>query len=91
MAIYLLLTIIAVLWSFFWLRKRKIVDYFKFQEQARNQSSVYEILNGVTEMKLNQFEEFKRKEWERIQEKLFKINIRILRIDQFQNSGFEFF
>ncbi|HOU27324.1 MAG TPA: ATP-binding cassette domain-containing protein, partial [Paludibacteraceae bacterium] len=61
------------------------------QEQARNQSSVYEILNGVTEMKLNQFEEFKRKEWERIQEKLFKINIRILRIDQFQNSGFEFF
>jgi ATP-binding cassette subfamily B protein len=41
-------------------------------------------------MKLNQFEDFKRKEWEKIQQKLFKINIRILKLDQFQLSGFEF-
>ena len=41
-------------------------------------------------MKLNQYEDFKRYEWERIQEKLFKINIRILRLDQIQLTGFEF-
>ena len=87
--VYLLLTTLAVGWSLFWLRRRRIVDYFKFQEQARNQSSIYEILGGVTEMKLNQFEEFKRKEWEGIQAKLFKVNLRLLRIDQFQNSGYE--
>jgi len=91
LAIYLFLTTIAVLWSFFWLHKRKIVDYFKFQEQSKNQSSIYEIINGVSEMKLNQFEDYKCKEWEDIQQKLYKINLRLLRIDQFQNSGFEFF
>ena len=91
LAIYLILSTIAVLWSFFWLRKRKIVDYFKFQEQSKNQSSIYEIINGVSEMKLNQFEEYKCKEWEDIQQNLYKINLRLLRIDQFQNSGFEFF
>ena len=91
LAVYFILTIIAVLWSFFWLRKRKIVDYFKFQEQSKNQSSIYELINGVSEMKLNQFEEYKCKEWEDIQQKLYKINLRLLRIDQFQNSGFEFF
>lgn len=91
LSIYLILTATAVLWSFFWLRKRKIVDYFKFQEQSKNQSSIFEIINGVSEMKLNQFEEFKRLEWENIQDKLFKINVRLLRIDQFQSSGFEFF
>jgi len=91
LTIYLLLTVLSIYWSFVWLRRRKILDYFRFQEQSRNQSSIYEILNGVTEMKLNQLEEFKRKEWETVQEKLFKINVRILRIDQFQNSGFEFF
>lgn len=89
--VYLLLTSIAITWSFIWLRKRRIVDYFRFQEQSRSHSSIYEILNGVTEMKLNQFEEYKRKEWEAVQEKVFKINKRILRIDQYQNSGFEFF
>jgi ATP-binding cassette subfamily B protein len=89
--VYLFLTVLAVSWSLFWLHRRRIVDYFRFQEQSRTQSSIYEILGGVTEMKLNQFEEFKRKEWEAVQEKLFKINIRLLRIDQFQNSGYELF
>ena len=41
-------------------------------------------------MKLNQFEDFKRREWEQIQQKLFKINIRILKLDQVQLSGFDF-
>jgi ATP-binding cassette subfamily B protein len=91
LAIYLILTAIAVIWSFYWLRKRKIVDYFKFQEQSKNQSSIYELINGVSEMKLNQFEAYKCKEWEDIQQKLYKINLRLLKIDQFQHSGFEFF
>ena len=90
LAVYMLLTIISVLWSLFWMRKRKILDYFRFQQRSENQESIYEIIKGVSEMKLNQFEEFKRKEWEKIQQKLFKINIRILKLDQIQLSGFEF-
>ncbi|KAB2859316.1 MAG: peptidase domain-containing ABC transporter [Flavobacteriales bacterium] len=88
--VYITLTALAVGWSFYWLKKRKILDYYKFQQRSENQESIYEIINGVTEMKLNQFEDFKRNEWENIQQKLFKINIRILKLDQFQLSGFEF-
>jgi ATP-binding cassette subfamily B protein len=88
--IYLVLTILSIFWSIFWLRKRKFLDYFRFQERSANQESIYEILNGVTEMKLNDFADYKRKQWEEIQQRLFKLNIRILRIDQLQLSGFEF-
>ena len=88
--IYLLLTLLAIAWSIFWLNKRYILDYFKFKHRSENQDSIYEMLNGVTEMKLNQFENLKRKNWEKIQESLFKINIRVLKIDQIQLSGFEF-
>jgi ATP-binding cassette subfamily B protein len=88
--IYLVFTVFAVYWSWFWLKKRKMIDYFKFQQQAQNQSTIWEIIGGVVEMKLNQLEEFKRKEWENIQHKLFKINLRLLKIDQLQSSGFEF-
>lgn len=90
LTVYLVLTIISISWSFYWLKKRKILDYFHFQQRSQNQESILEIINGVTEMKLNQFEDFKRKEWEEIQRKLFKINIRILKLNQFQLSGFEF-
>ncbi|HAY3539250.1 peptidase domain-containing ABC transporter [Elizabethkingia anophelis] len=90
LAVYIFLTIISVAWSLFWMKKRKILDYFRFQQRSENQESIYEIINGVSEMKLNQFEDFKRREWEVIQQKLFKINIRILKLDQIQLSGFEF-
>jgi len=86
---YLVLTIASILWSLYWLKKRKNLDYFRFQQQSANQESIYEILNGVSEMKLNQFEEYKRKEWKEIQYKLFKTNRRILKLDQLQFSGFE--
>jgi len=89
--VYLLLTVTSIIWSFFWLRKRKKLDYYRFQLKSENQESIYEILNGITEMKLNQFESYKIKGWERIQYNLFKLNTRILKLDQIQMSGFEFF
>lgn len=88
--VYITLTILSILWSVFWLKKRKILDYFRFQQRSENQESIYEMINGVTEMKINCLEDFKRQEWENIQYKLLKTNIRILRLDQFQLSGFEF-
>ena len=88
--VYLTLTLLSILWSFYWLTKRKNLDYFRFQQRSKNQESIYEIINGVTEMKLNKFEDIKLNEWNKIQEKLFKINISILRIEQFQLSGFDF-
>ena len=88
--IYFSLTVLSILWSSYWLKKRSILDYYRFQHRSRNQESIYEIINGVTEMKLNQFEDYKLKKWKNIQEKLFKINIKILRIDKFQFTGFEF-
>jgi len=88
--IYLLFTIISILWLIFWLKKRKILDYIRFQNRSKNQENIYEIINGVTEIKLNKFEELKRKEWENHQNNLYKTNIRILKINQIQSSGFEF-
>lgn len=90
LAVYFFLTLISVTWSFYWLKKRRVLDYLKFQQRSENQESIFEIINGVTEMKINQFEDFKRKEWETIQKKLFKTNIKILKLDQVQISGFEF-
>lgn len=88
--VYISLTVFSVTWSLYWMTKRKILDYFKFQQRSENQESIYEMIDGVSEMKLNQFEEFKRNKWNEIQQRLFRINIRILKLDQIQLLGFEF-
>lgn len=88
--LYLLFTGVSITWSLFWISKSKTLDYFKFRLKAENQESIYEMLHGITEMKLHQFDDFKRKEWESIQNNLFKVNIRMLRFEQIQFSGYEF-
>lgn len=88
--VYVLLTVLSLSWSIYWLKKRRILDYFQFQQRSEHQGSIYEIINGVSEMKLNQMENLKTKKWEEIQNRLFITNRRILKIDQLQLSGFEF-
>lgn len=90
LATYFTLTALSIVWSLYWLKKLKVLDYYRFQEKSENQESIYEIINGISEMKLNQFEDYKRREWKEIQQKLFKINLRILKVDQIQLSGFDF-
>jgi len=90
LVVYTVLTIAALGWSTYWLKRRKLLDYFRFQEKSRNQESIYEMINGVTEMKINQLEDYKLREWHQLQSKLFSVNKRILKIDQIQIAGFDF-
>ncbi len=88
--VFSVLTAIAVVWIFIFQNKRKILDYVRFQSKALNQDAVYELINGMQEIKLNSFEDYKRNEWENIQIKLFKISTRILALDQYQSVGYNF-
>lgn len=89
-AIYLSFTLFSILWAMFFLKKRKKLDYQSFIQKADNQSAIYEVINGIQEIKLNDYEAHKRSVWEDIQVKLFKINQRVLQLDQYQGVGFNF-
>jgi ATP-binding cassette subfamily B protein len=88
--IYVSLTTLSILWSSYFLKKRKVLDYHRFVENSNNQETIYEILNGVSEMKLNNFEGHKCDQWKEVQDRLFKVNLKILKLDQIQTSGFNF-
>lgn len=83
-------SILYVLWTLFFLKRRAIIDYKKFQQNSKNQSKIIELLNGMQEIKLNNAEKQKRWEWESLQISLFKINIKGLALAQFQNTGSSF-
>ncbi|HFK5587307.1 TPA: peptidase domain-containing ABC transporter [Elizabethkingia anophelis] len=89
--VYISLTVISIIWSLYWLKKRKLLDYLRFRQKSENQESIYEIIKGVSELKLNQFEKIKLDEWKAKQQRLYELQMRMLRVDQIQLSGFEFF
>jgi ATP-binding cassette subfamily B protein len=86
--VYLLLTIISIFWIYYFLGKRKILDYVSFQYKAESKESTFEILNGIHEIKLNDYAQVKTSQWEKIQINLFKVNQKALVLDQYQAVGY---
>jgi len=85
--IFIVGTVIYILWVFIFMKKRRDIDYKRFTQLARNQSNLFQLITGIQEIKLNNCERQKRWEWERIQASLFKVNVKSLALNQYQQSG----
>ena len=66
---------------------RKRLDYKKFQSLSENQDNLVQIINGMGEIKINNWQNHKKKKWHMIQQRLFQLNISSLKIAQYQIGG----
>ena len=89
--IFFIGSFIYIGWTLLFLKKREELDYKRFDQAADNQSSIYQLISGMQEIKLNGSERRRRWEWEAIQVKLFKVSIKSLALSQTQNTGGQFF
>ena len=87
MAVFLVGSILYVGWVLLFLKRRKKLDYMRFQEAAKNQSNLVQLVTAMQEIKLNHCEKQKRWEFERIQARLFRISIKGLTLGQTQELG----
>ncbi len=85
--VFLFGSAIYIVWVFLFLKKRRELDFKQFTQLADNQSKLIQLINGMQEIKLNNYERQKRWEWERIQARLFKVNIKSLSLQQYQQAG----
>ena len=69
------------------LKRRKVIDYELFEQQAINNNRTYEFITSMQEIKLQDCEQRKRQEWEHIQKDLFKIQQKSLRLQQQEEAG----
>ncbi|MCB9266108.1 MAG: peptidase domain-containing ABC transporter [Lewinellaceae bacterium] len=88
--IFLVAAIVYVFWIFFFLRRRKEIDYHRFQELSYHQNILIELIQGMQEIKLQNSGRKRRWQWSDIQARLFGINLQSLAIDQYQNAGASF-
>ncbi len=85
--VFLFGSALYIAWVFLFLRKRRELDFKQFVQLADNQSKLIQLINGMQEIKLNNYERQKRWEWERIQARLFKVNVSNLSLQQYQQAG----
>jgi ATP-binding cassette subfamily B protein len=75
------------LWVYLFMKRRRELDFKRFQEAASEQSNVIQLIQGMQEIKLQNAEKNMRWDWERIQARLFKVSIKSLALSQYQQSG----
>lgn len=85
--IFFSLSLIAFIWSLTFLKRRRILDYHRFAEQNVNSNVVYEIINGMHDIKINNDEQYRLKRWEKSQLKLNNYSLRGLLLNYYQLWG----
>ena len=85
--LYLLGTILYIVWVLIFMKKREKVDYMRFDQMSNSQSSSVQIIQGMPEIKLNNSEKRRRWEWEETQVKFFKVEMKNLSLLHIQRTG----
>lgn len=89
--VFLSLSVAGIAWIFLFQKKRKQLDYKRFARNRENQDKLFEMITGMQEIKLYGSETTMRWQWEQLQVKYFKLNIKSLALEQYQQVGFNFF
>ena len=85
--IFLLGSILYGAWMTLFLKRRKVLDYELFEQQAINNNKTYEFITSMQEIKLQDCEQRRRWEWEDTQADLFGVQMKSLKLQQTQEAG----
>lgn len=85
--VFIVGAILYFIWVYLFMKRRRELDFKRFKKLSENQSKLIQIINGMQEIKLNNYEKEKRWEWERVQAGLFKVSVKGLALEQYQDAG----
>ena len=83
-------SIIYVVWILSFLRIRKKLDWEYFDLLSKDRSYWVETIGNIQEIKINNYEDTKRWKWEAIQARLYKLNVKVLNVNNAQALGSQF-
>lgn len=86
-AVFVIASVLYAFWVIFFLKRRRILDYKRFEAAAREQSITIQLMQGMQEIKLNGAERPMRWTWERLQARLFGLSMKGLSLNQWQQAG----
>ncbi|MEN8226787.1 MAG: peptidase domain-containing ABC transporter [Bacteroidota bacterium] len=75
------------IWIYVFMKRRRSLDHKYFSKMAENQSKLIQIIHGIREIKLNNAERINQWEWKDIQAALFRVNMKSLSLNQYQEAG----
>ena len=88
--IFLAGSVLYVIWVLLFLSIRKKLDWEYFELISKNQSYWVETVSAIQDIKIYNYEKYRRWKWEEIQARLYHVNKRVLTVTNAQNLGAQF-
>lgn len=85
--IFLGSTTLYVCWVFYFMQRRKKLDYERFELTVKENNVTLKILEGMQEIRLFGIEESVKEDWHHIREKNYGMNLKLFRLSQLQQGG----
>jgi ATP-binding cassette subfamily B protein len=89
-SVFILASLLYSAWVIIFLRKRRALDYRRFAISSREQSATIQLIQGMQEIKLNGMEKSMRWGWESLKVKQFRLTMKGLVLNQWQQTGASF-
>lgn len=89
--IFLASTALSFVWTQLHMRRRKAIDYSYFSYASENRNNVYELVNGMQEIKINNAQQTRVAVWNEVQEKINRLSMRSALLNLSMGSGNTFF
>lgn len=86
-AVFVISSIMYIVLVSLFLNKRRLLDNERFALMSKNQDEIIQYVRGMMDIKLNNCHKYRLRIWGRIQDKLFKFNVKSLNLSQKQRIG----
>lgn len=86
-SIFLIATGAGVAWNRLLMRRRREIDFSYFNYMAENRNNVYELVNGMHEIKTGSAERLRITLWGKLQKKIILLSLRKFRLNAITSGG----
>ncbi|MBL7729066.1 MAG: peptidase domain-containing ABC transporter [Dinghuibacter sp.] len=86
-ASFIVFTALSVAWFFLFMKKRKELDYRRFRLAIEERYYLTDLIDGMTEIKLNNAQQERVAQWKELQQKLYGFKLSSLKLAGFQLNG----
>ncbi len=87
---FVIISMISVLWVYHFQGQRKYIDYKRFEIETENKNILYEIVNGISDLKINNATEYKTEQWQKTEQDLYKLNKANMLLGLKQSAGINY-
>ncbi len=85
--VYLVMAALNVGWLAFFMKRRRVLDFKRFELDGKEQDNLVQMISAAQEIKIQGIEKEKRWEWEAVSARLFKLSMQRLALRQYQQVG----